>query len=368
MQAVQVAGGQGRRRRGPRRRPRAPVHHGAKPPLAGYHVLVRSRHQAHVHVRRVWLALLHEDMFDTNLEAVLPHYRFYYECLMKPNARSVLTALRKCASDGADPLDNDFAGICNGHGPLLKFNVEELVGGYKKWSEDALEKAKAATTVFYTSDYGFSDRLSQSIARGLTKADVEVTMMDMNTEDTQELIEAVSKAAGIVLVVPPATGPAHDNLAAIIGNIKSKQKILIAESYGGNDEPVGPLASQFAGMGVEEVVPALKVKENPTEATYQLFEESGTDLGQVLTKKETLKAMKNAMSSTSPALGRSRRAVRRHGGEGTAKSAMIASWIAQASFEPLGSPSPSSGPRDRIVDAGGDKFVLNCSPSRASSR
>ena len=143
---------------------------------------------------------------------------------MKPNARSVLTALRKCESDGANPLDNDFAGICNGHGPLLKFNVEELVGGYKKWSEDALEKAKAATTVFYTSDYGFSDRLSQSIARGLTKADVEVTMMDMNTEDTQELIEAVSKAAGIVLVVPPATGPAHDNLAAIIGNIKSKQK------------------------------------------------------------------------------------------------------------------------------------------------
>lgn len=308
-----------------------------------------------------------EDMFDTNLEAVLPHYRFYYECLMKPNARSVLTALRKCASDGADPLDNDFAGICNGHGPLLKFNVEELVGGYKKWSEDALEKAKAATTVFYTSDYGFSDRLSQSIARGLTKADVEVTMMDMNTEDTQELIEAVSKSAGIVLVVPPATGPAHDNLAAIIGNIKSKQKILIAESYGGNDEPVGPLASQFAGMGVEEVVPALKVKENPTEATYQLFEESGTDLGQVLTKKETLKAMKNAMSpDVAKALGRV------SGGlyvvtaaQGTAKSAMIASWIAQASFEPLGFTVAIA--KDRAIESlmqVGDKFVLNCLPEQ----
>jgi flavorubredoxin len=29
------------------------------------------------------------------LQAVLPHYRFYYDCLMKPNARSVITALRK---------------------------------------------------------------------------------------------------------------------------------------------------------------------------------------------------------------------------------------------------------------------------------
>ena len=62
--------------------------------------------------------------FDTDLSAVMPHYRFYYECLMKPNARSVLTALRKCASEGAD-----FVGICNGHGPLLRFNVDELVGG-----------------------------------------------------------------------------------------------------------------------------------------------------------------------------------------------------------------------------------------------
>ena len=44
-------------------------------------------------------------------------------------------------------------GICNGHGPLLRFNVDELVGGYKRWSEDALEKAKAKTAVFYTSDY-----------------------------------------------------------------------------------------------------------------------------------------------------------------------------------------------------------------------
>lgn len=24
-----------------------------------------------------------------------PHFRFYYDCLMRPNARSVLTALRK---------------------------------------------------------------------------------------------------------------------------------------------------------------------------------------------------------------------------------------------------------------------------------
>ena len=304
--------------------------------------------------------LCSEDVFDTSLEQVMPHYRFYYECLMKPNARSVLTALRKCASEEAD-----FVGICNGHGPLLRYNVDELVGGYKRWSEDALEKAKANTAVFYTSDYGFSDRLSQSIARGLTKAEVEVTMMDMNTADSQELIEAVSGANGIVLLAPPTTGPAHDALAAIVGSCNKKQKILIGESYGGADEPVDTLAVKFAGLGLAEVVPALRVKENPTEATYQLFEESGTDLGQVLTKKETLSAMKSAMSGdVAKALGRV------SGGlyvvtaaQGTATSAMVASWVAQASFEPLGFTVAIA--KDRAIESlmqVGDKFVLNCLP------
>ena len=37
-----------------------------------------------------------QDAYDTELAAIEPHYRFYYDCLMRPNARSVLTALR-CA-------------------------------------------------------------------------------------------------------------------------------------------------------------------------------------------------------------------------------------------------------------------------------
>ena len=36
-----------------------------------------------------------DDPWDTDVKAVMPHYRFYYDCLMKPNARSVSAALRK---------------------------------------------------------------------------------------------------------------------------------------------------------------------------------------------------------------------------------------------------------------------------------
>ncbi len=39
--------------------------------------------------------------------------RFYYDCLMKPNAKSVTTALRKVK-------DLPYSVIANGHGPILK--------------------------------------------------------------------------------------------------------------------------------------------------------------------------------------------------------------------------------------------------------
>jgi len=50
-----------------------------------------------------------------------------------------------------------------------------------------------------TSDLG----ASACSERPWRAADVEVVMTDMNTADTQQLIEAVHGAAGIVLLAPP---------------------------------------------------------------------------------------------------------------------------------------------------------------------
>ena len=59
--------------------------------------------------------------FDTELQALAPHFRFYYDCLMRPNARSVLTALRKVK-------DLDYTTVATGHGPIIRYNLDELVG------------------------------------------------------------------------------------------------------------------------------------------------------------------------------------------------------------------------------------------------
>jgi hypothetical protein len=68
--------------------------------------------------------------------------------------------------------------ICNGHGPMLRYNMRELVGDYRDWSAKV---GKAATTVavLYSDNYGYCDRLSQQLARGIVKANVATEMVDL---------------------------------------------------------------------------------------------------------------------------------------------------------------------------------------------
>lgn len=296
-----------------------------------------------------------DSTFDEDLNQIEADYRFYYDCLMAPNARSVLSALKRMDQLG------DVKTIANGHGPLLHHNVGELVNRYRKWSQ-AQAKAETSVVVFYVSDYGYSDRLSQALARGITKTGVGVEMIDLKSADPQEVQELVGRAAGIAIGMPPASSKAA---AAAVGTVlaaaNSKQVIGIFESYGGDDEPIDPLLGQFRNLGLKEAFPSIRVKDTPSEAIYQLCEEAGTDMGQLLTRDRGIQQRKSLDSDLDKALGRI------SGGlyiitarRGDVKSAMLASWVSQASFQPLGLTIAVA--KDRAIESlmhVGDRFVLN---------
>jgi len=254
--------------------------------------------------------------------------------------------------------------IATGHGPLLHHHIPELVERYRTWSQ---EQAKAATTValFYVSEYGCSDRLAHAIAQGIAKTGVVVEMVDLLEVDAQEVRELVDIAAGIVIGMPPQSGNTAVQTSALLGTIlaatHSKQAFGLFESGGGDDESVYPLRNKLQGIGVTEAFAPILIKETPTEATYQLCEEAGTDLGQWLTRDRSIKQMKSLDSDLDKALGRI------SGGlyiitakKGGASSAMLASWVAQASLEPLGITIAVA--KDRAIESfmhAGDHFVLN---------
>ena len=296
-----------------------------------------------------------DSTFDEDLGAIEADYRFYYDCLMAPNARSVLSALKRMNKLG------EVRTVATGHGPLLRHNVEELVDRYRRWSQ-AQAKAETSVIVFYVSDYGYSDRLSQALARGITKTGVGVEMMDLKSADPQEVQETVSRAAGIAIAMPPASNQtATAAVSTVLAAAKSKQIVGMFESYGGDDEPIDTLLNQFKDLGLKEGFPAIRIKETPSEMTYQLCEEAGTDMGQQLTRKEEIKQRKSLDSDLDKALGRiSSGLYIITAQKGDIKGAMLASWVNQASFKPLGLTIAVA--KDRAIESlmqVGDSFVLN---------
>jgi flavorubredoxin/flavin reductase (DIM6/NTAB) family NADH-FMN oxidoreductase RutF len=293
--------------------------------------------------------------YDEDLQKIAPDYRFYYDCLMGPNARSVLAAMKRM--DELPPIST----VATGHGPLLRYNVVELTENYRTWSQ-AQTKGETTVAVFYISDYGYSDRLSQALAKGITKTGVAVEMIDLKATDMQELRELVERSAALVIGIPPAElDTAQTALGTIFAAAHEKQYIGLFESFGGEDQSIDLTSNRFKDLGLIPAFPMIRVRETPTELTYQLCDEAGTDLGQILTRKQTIQHMKSLDVDMDKAVGRLA------GGlyiitakKGGLSSAMLASWVAQASFKPLGLTIAVA--KDRAIESlmhVGDNFVLN---------
>ncbi len=299
-----------------------------------------------------------DDLYDEQLSAIEPDYRFYYECLMAPNARSVLAAMKRM-----EPLGNINL-VANGHGPVLKYNVTELLTHYRDWSQ-AQTKAEKTVAVFYISDYGYSDRLCQSIAKGITKTGLAVETLDLKSADPQEVKELASSAVGIVIGTPPVSGinaqEITGNLGTILASVNPKQYIGMFESQGGDDESILPLFNKFREVGLTKAFDPIRSAETPNESLYQRCEEAGTDMGQLLTQEVKVKQRKSLDTDLDKAIGRI------SGGlyiittkKGDRSGAMVASWVTQASFDPPGFTVAVA--KDRAIESllqVGDQFILN---------
>ena len=297
-----------------------------------------------------------DDLFDVDPGAIAPDFRFYYDCLMGPNARSVLQAMKRM---DALPAINT---IAVGHGPLLRDHLSLWLSDYREWSEGR-SKGEAYAAVCYVSQYGFCDRLSQAIARGIGKAEAQVQLVDLRATDAQELSALIGEASAVVVPTWPANPDAdlQASIGTLLAALQPKQWVATYDAYGGNDEPIDTVASQLRGLGQKEAFEPLRVRQVPDGNDYQRCEEAGTDLGQLLTRAKTIAAMKSLDGDLDKALGRL------SGGlyvvtarQEERASAMVASWVSQASFEPPGITVAVA--KDRAIETlmqVGDRFVLN---------
>jgi len=292
--------------------------------------------------------------YDQEPSLLEPDFKYYYDCLMGPNARSVLGAIKRINKFEINV-------IATGHGPLLKHFLPDWVNSYQQWSE-AKTKTETFAAIFYSSDYGHSEDIARAIAFGIEKTGVGVELVEYGDIDSGEVREIISQAAGLVMGMPSQTDvKGHAILSTILTSAHRKQGIGLFETGGWQDEPIYPLRNRFQEIGLTEAFPPILVKEAFTPNLKKCAEEAGIDLGQWLTRDRTVKQMKSLDHSLDKALGRI------SGGlyiitatKGEVSSAMLASWVIEASSSPL--TVAIAVAKDRAIESllqVGDHFVLN---------
>ena len=298
-----------------------------------------------------------DQVFDEGWEIFNEDRRYYYDCLMAPHARQVETALAKLS-------EFPVRLYATGHGPLVRYALIELTQAYRQWSHSQTAQ-DTTVALLYASAYGNTATLAQAIARGITKAGVGVESINCEVAEPDEIRQAVEKSAGFVIGSPTLGGhaptPIQTALGIVLSTATNSKLAGVFGSYGWSGEAIDLIEGKLRDAGYRFGFDTLRVKFKPTDVTLKLCEEAGTDFAQALKKAKKVRSPRQPATNVEQAVGRvvgSLCIV-------TAKvedvsSAMLASWVSQATFNPPGLTVAVA--KDRAVESlmyPGGQFALN---------
>lgn len=274
-----------------------------------------------------------DSIYDLGWEALLEDRRYYFDCLMAPNPRQTESALEKLLAFPSRLY-------ATGHGPLVLYGLAELANAYRHWSQDQ-KSYDISVTLIYASAYGNTTTLAQAIARGITKAGVGVEFINAEVTEPGEIKAAIEKSAGFILGSPTLGGhaptPIQTALGIILSNASKTQLAGVFGSFGWSGEAIDFLEGKLKDAGYSFGFDPIRVKFKPTDVTLKYCEEAGTDFAQALKKVKRTKEPRMPATAVEQAVGRlvgSLCVVTAK--QGDVASAMLASWVAQATFTPPG--------------------------------
>ena len=329
-------------------------------------------------------------------EAFGEDWRYFYDCLLAPMAKQVAPVLSRMNSSSETGADGDgdapasesdakspvalkkggvlgaigrlFSGggkaeervvsatydgvaaaICPAHGPIIQSSVTEVFREYTMWTEKQIASASnLEIAVIYASAYGNTGAMAQAIARGISKTGIAAEMFNCELATPDEISQLLKRCSGFCLGAPTLGGtlptPVQTALGAIIKDGDLDKPCGVFGSFGWSGEAVDMMEKRLKDGGFKFAFDPLRCKFKPTAETLQLCEESGTDLAQAVRKLERRRQVlerksvgkaESAVSDTAAAVGRivgSLCAVTTKSED--TQSAMLASWVSQASFNP----------------------------------
>jgi flavorubredoxin/flavin reductase (DIM6/NTAB) family NADH-FMN oxidoreductase RutF len=298
-----------------------------------------------------------DQVFDEGWSQLLGDRRYYFDSTMANQVRQVEAALEKLTLMPA-------VFYAPGHGPMLRHGLHELVNLYRQWSE-AQKQQNISVALLFASAYGNTTTIANALARGITKAGVSVELINCENAEPEEIKIAIEKSSGFLIGSPTLGGHLPTQVQTALGIVLStatkSYQAGVFGSYGWSGEAVDIISGKLKDAGYTLAFEPIRIKFTPTEATLQICEETGTDFAQALKQSKKVRTTLNPGSTVEQAVGRIVGSlcvltIKR----GEISTAMLASWVSQASFNPPGLTIAVA--KDRAIETylfEGDRFVLN---------
>lgn len=305
-----------------------------------------------------------DQIFDEGSDSFLVDRRYYFDCLMANQTRQVESALDKMEKLSAKLYAPN-------HGVLVRHTRQEMLTNYRQWCREQ-QQNQITVALLYASAYGNTAVMAQTLARGITKGSIAVESLNCEQASTEEIKQAVEKASGILVGSPTLGGhlptQMQTALGIVLANAPKSCLTGVFGSYGWSGEAVDIISGKLKEAGYAQGFEPIKIKFTPTESVLQFCEETGTDFAQALKRTKKVPMTLVPGSSVEQAVGRIVGSlcvvtVQR----GDIRTAMLASWVSQASFNPPGLTVAVA--KDRAIESYlylDDRFVLNILPQGSS--
>ena len=308
------------------------------------------------------------DWSENNRLSTESDRKYFYTCLMAPMSSQITSLSEKI-------FDYEVKCIAPLHGPAIEYSLKSFINDYIRWGENiAINNSKIA--LIYASAYGNTASIGDALAKGITTTSVEVESINCEFTSSDDLIRSIKNADGYLLGTPTLGGHAPTPIVSALGSILSEgdreKPIGIFGSFGWSGEAIDLLESKLQDGGFKLSFEPIKVKFSPSKPKIKEIEEIGTHFGRKILKKAKQKSRQSDVgmitSKTNPTLQALGRVVgslcvltaSKGKEENNIKSAMLASWVSQASFSPPGLSIAVA--KDRAVESllqKGDTFALN---------
>ena len=189
-------------------------------------------------------------------------YLYYFTHIIGPFKRPFMTkALDKIAA-----LDIQFIG--NGHGPVLRSNIQKYLDMYREWCAPQPKNGKDVV-IAYVSAYGYTRSLAEAIAKGVQEAGVSVKVFDLVTDSAEEAKAAIADADGFLLGSPTLVGdalpPIYEMMMGLNPIIHRGKFAGAFGSYGWSGEAVPNLVARMQQLKLSMPLEGMKIRFKPTQ-------------------------------------------------------------------------------------------------------